>query len=129
MTKEEEQSKTIPAWLADEWGLAWMDEHAAKLRQSVSGQHFLYWSLSIAFVTGLAAQIGGYALQSSLPNGIPGLLGDLLHAVGWSLWTGAVVFVFVEIIPEAKRRQIRQALAAYDAVRRERAKAAGSCEG
>ena len=102
-----------------------MEEHAPKLRQSVTGQHFLYWSLGISVVIGLAAHVGGYVLQSSLPTGLPGLLGDLLHALGWSLWTGAVVAVFVQVIPEVKRRQISQALDAYEAMRREKTKAVG----
>ncbi len=121
---EGEQSK-VPAWLTDEGALAWMDEHANELRQSVSGQHFRNWTLVLGFVFGLAAQIGGYALQSSLPRGLSGLLGDLLHALGWSLWTGVVVFVFIEVIPEVKRRQIRETLDAYEALRRGKAKGAG----
>ena len=106
-----------------------MEEHAPKLRQSVSGPHFLYWSLGISVVIGLAAHVGGYALQTSLPTGIPGLVGDLLHALGWSLWTGAVVAVFVQVIPEVKRRQITQALDAYEAMRREKAHATGHRQG
>ena len=101
--------------------LAWMEENAAKLRQAASGERILFWPLGIGIVVGLAAHVGGYTLQSSLPAGLPGLLGDLLHALGWSLWTGVVVVVFVQVIPEVKRRQIRQALDAYEAVRREKA--------
>jgi hypothetical protein len=56
-------------------------------------------------------------------------LGGLLHALGWSLWTGVVVAVFVQVIPEVKRRQISQTLDAYEALRREKAKAAGNREG
>ena len=81
--------------------------------------------LVLGFVIGLAGHVGGYALLASLPSGLPGLLGDLLHAPGWSLWTGVVVAVFVQVIPEVKRRQIGQALDDYEAVRREEAKAAG----
>ena len=38
-----------------------MEEHLPELRQSVSGQRFLYWSLVISIVVGLAAHVGGYA--------------------------------------------------------------------
>jgi hypothetical protein len=48
---------------------------------------------------------------------------DLLYALGWALWTGAVVVVFVQIIPEAKRRQIERWLDAYEATLREKARA------
>jgi hypothetical protein len=38
---------------------------------------------------------------------------DLLNALGWALWAGVVVVVFLEITPKAKRRQVRQALDAH----------------
>jgi hypothetical protein len=41
--------------------------------------------------------------------------GDLIYTFGWALWTGVVVVVFVQIWPEAKRRQFKQALDAYEA--------------
>lgn len=127
MTKRQE-SKDVPAMFTDERVLAWMEEHVTELRQSVSGQRILYESLVIGFVVGLAAHIGGYVLLSSAPSEPLGLLADLLHALGWSLWTGVVVVVFVQVIPEAKRRQIRRALDAYEALRREQAQAGGNRE-
>ncbi len=126
---ESQESKDLPPMFTDERVLAWMEEHVTELRQSVSGQRILYWSLGISFVVGLAAHVGGYALLASLPRGLLGLLADLLHALGWSLWTGVVVVVFVQVIPEAKRRQIRQALDAYEALRRDKAQAGGHREG
>ena len=42
-------------------------------------------------------------------------MGDLIYTFGWALWTGAVVVVFVQIWPEVKRRQFKQALDAYEA--------------
>jgi hypothetical protein len=126
---EGQESKGVPPMFADERVLAWMEEHVTELRQSLSGQRILYWSLVIGFVVGLAAHVGGYALLSSLPTGLLGLLADLLHALGWSLWTGVVVAVFVQVIPEAKRRQIRRGLDAYEALRRDKAQADGNGEG
>jgi hypothetical protein len=38
------------------------------------------------------------------------LMADLLYALGWSLWTGVVVVFFVQIWPEAKRRQLKRSL-------------------
>jgi hypothetical protein len=120
---EGNQSKSVPPMFTDERVLEWMEEHVTELRQSVSGQRILYESLVISFVVGLAAHIGGYALLASLPREPLGLLADLLHALGWSLWTGVVVAVFVQVIPEAKRRQIKRALDAYEALRRDKAQA------
>ena len=96
--------------------LAWMAEHVTDLKRSVMGQRILYWSLAIAFGLGLALQVVGYAIKSSGPQEPLGLAGDLLYALGWALWTGVVVVVFVEIVPEAKRRQIKRAIAAYEAI-------------
>jgi hypothetical protein len=118
---ESQESKGVPLMFTDERVLAWMEEHLTELRQSVSGQRILYRGLVISFVVGLAAHVGGYALLSSVPSGLLGLLADLLHALGWPLWTSVVVAVFVEIIPEAKRRQIKRALDAYEALRRDKA--------
>jgi hypothetical protein len=43
------------------------------------------------------------------------LVADLLYALGWALWTSVVVVVFVQIWPEAKRRQHKQVIDAYEA--------------
>jgi hypothetical protein len=120
---EGDESKSVPSMFTDEHALEWMDEHVTELRQSISGQHFLYWGLAISFVVGLAAHIGGYALLRSMPREPLGLLADLLHALGLALWTGAVVAVLVQVIPEAKRRQIKSALDDYDGLQRDKAMA------
>jgi hypothetical protein len=53
------------------------------------------------------------------------LAADLVYALGYALWTGVVVVLFVQVIPEAKRRQFKQALDAYEAAQRDQARAAG----
>jgi hypothetical protein len=126
---EDQELKGVQTMFTDEGVMAWMEEHRMELRQSVSGQRILYWSLGIGFVVGLVAHVGGYVLLSSLPSGLLGLLADLLHALGWSLWTGVVVAVFIQVIPEAKRRQIKQFLEAYEALQREKAQAGGNRNG
>ena len=103
--------------------LAWVGENLPHVRQSVYGQRLLYWSLGIAFVVGLAAHVGGYLLRSEVTTELLGLVADLLYALGFALWTGVVVVVFVQVIPEAKRRQFKQMLDAYEAARREKARA------
>jgi len=106
---------------ADERMTAWMQEHLPELRQRyLSGQRLLYQSLAVGFGVGLAAHIGGYVLLSSAPSGALGLVGDLLKSLGLSLWTGVVVVLFVQVIPEAKRRQITHALDEYEAVLRDK---------
>jgi len=97
--------------------LDWVGEHLPQVRRSVFGQRLLYWSLGIGFVVGPAAHVGGYLLRSSVTTEPFGLVADLLYALGFSLWTGVVVVVFVQIIPEVKRRQLKQMLDAYEATR------------
>jgi hypothetical protein len=66
-------------------------------------------------VVGLAAHIGGFLLKTSTTTELLSLVADLVYALGWSLWTGVVVVMFVQIWPEAKRRQYKRALDAYEA--------------
>ena len=103
--------------------LAWVGEHLPQVRRSVYGQRLLYWSLRIGLVVGLAANVGGYLLKSSVTTEPLGLVADLLYELGYALWTGVVVVVFVQIIPEVKRRQFKQTLDAYEAAQREKARA------
>jgi hypothetical protein len=105
--------------------LAWMGEHLAEMRRSAYGQRLVYQSLSVGFVVGLAAQISGYLLRPSPPTEPLALVADLLYALGWALWTGVVVVLFVQIIPEIKRRQFKRWLDAYEATLREQARAGG----
>jgi hypothetical protein len=113
------------AGLDDPGVRAWMGKHLPELRRSAYGQRLLYQSLGIGFVAGLAAQVGGYLLKSSVTTELVGLLVDLLYALGWALWTGVVVVVFVQVLPEIKRRQIKRWLDAYEATLREQARAGG----
>ena len=103
--------------------VAWVGEHRPQVRRSVFVQRLLYWGLGIASVVGLAAHAGGYLLMASVTTEPLGLVADLLYALGYALWTGVVVVVFVQIIPEAKRRHFKQALDAYEATRPEQARA------
>jgi hypothetical protein len=111
--------------LHDPHVLAWFGEHLPQLRRSAVGPRFLYWSLAVGFVVGLAAHVGGYLLRPSPPSEPLGLVADLVHALGLALWTGVVVAVFVQVFPEGKRRQLKQALAAYEAALRDPARTAG----
>ncbi len=105
--------------------LDWVGEHLPQVRRSVYEQRILHWSLGIGFVVGLAAHVGGYLLKSSVTTEPFGLVADLLYALGWAMWTGVVLVVFVQLFPEAKRRQFKQALDAYEAAQREQARAGG----
>jgi hypothetical protein len=48
------------------------------VRRSVYDQRLLHWSLGIGVVVGLAANVGGYLLKSSVTTEPLGLVADLL---------------------------------------------------
>jgi hypothetical protein len=119
---EAPEANGVPPTFRDERVLAWMGENLADLKRSITGQRLLYWSLGLGFVVGLAAHVGGYALRSSTTTEPLRLLTDLIYALGYALWTGVVVTVFVQVIPEVKRRQIKRAIDAYEAAQPDKAR-------
>jgi hypothetical protein len=100
---------------------AWFEEHLTQLRRDAYGQRILYTTLAITFVVGLVLYVAGYLLRPTATSEPFGLLADLIYTFGFALWTAAVVVVLVEVVPEVKRRQIRQGLEAYEAIRRDKA--------
>jgi hypothetical protein len=98
-----------------------MEEHLPEFRQQASGQRPLYWILGIGFVVGLVAHVGGFLLKTSATTEPLLLVADLLYALGFALWTSVIVVFFVQIWPEAKRRQLKRWLDAYEAALREKA--------
>lgn len=105
--------------------LTWVGEHLPEVRRSAYGQRILYWTLGIGFVVGLAAYVGGYALRSSVTTEPFEFVGDLLYTLGWALWTGVVVVLFLQVLPEAKRRGYKQLLDVYEATLSDEARAEG----
>ena len=95
--------------------VAWVGANLTLARRSASGQRPMYWLLCTVFVVGLAFHVGGFLLKTSATTESLSLVGDLIYTFGWALWTGVVVVVFVQIWPEAKRRQFKRALDAYEA--------------
>jgi hypothetical protein len=93
---------------------AWIAAHLPELRRSASDASILKWFLGAAFVLGLAAHAAGYLLKSSAPSEPLGLMAELLYALGLALWTGVVVALFVNVFPEAKRRQMKLLLDAFE---------------
>jgi hypothetical protein len=105
----------------DDASIEYIGAHLGELRRSVAERRVLYWSLALGFVLGLGAYIAGYLLKSSVTTEPLRLISDLLYALGLALWTGVVVVVFSQVIPEAKERQITKVLDAYEARLREQA--------
>jgi hypothetical protein len=68
-------------------------------------------------VVGLAAHVGGYLLRLEMTTELLGLVADLLYGLGFALWTGVVVVLFGQVIPEVKRRRTSAVLSAASADR------------
>jgi len=98
-----------------EESLAWMREHLSLMRESAYGQRVYYWIFGVAIVVGLAVHVGGFLLRSSATTEPVVLAGDVLYSLGFALWTGVVVAIFVQIWPDTKKRQFKRALDAYEA--------------
>lgn len=100
--------------------LAAIDANRIDLRQWNSRDRILGFYLGAAFVLGLLAHTAGYLLKSSALTEPFGLFAELLYALGFALWTGVVITLFVEVFPQAKLRQVKQGLAEYEEWKRER---------
>jgi hypothetical protein len=97
----------------------WMGEHLDELRNNVTEHRYRTQFIWAGIVAGLLAHIGGYLLRGAALAEPFGLLADLLYALGLALWTGTVVVVLTEIIPQFKEKQVLSAIDAYEkAVRR-----------
>ena len=118
-----DEARALGIDVDDPRALAWMEAHLPEFRQQASGQRPLYWILGIGFVVGVAAHVGGFLLKTSATTEPLLLVADLLYSLGFALWTGVVVALFVQIWPEAKRRQLKRWLDAYEATQREKARA------
>ena len=86
------------------------------MRDWAAGNRPLYSSLWMSLVLGLVAHVIAY-LVPPLATGEPlALVVELLSAFGLALWTGVVVALFVQVIPEVKRRQLKKLLDALEAL-------------
>jgi uncharacterized membrane protein len=101
--------------------LSWFDEHLPEMRRAAFGDRLLYQAIVVCLVVGLLAHVGGYLLRASASTDLVGLLGDLLYALGYALWTGAVIVTLLDVVPKVKQRQFREALQAYEQAKREAA--------
>jgi hypothetical protein len=110
-----EQLEDRHEWTKQE--LEVIGEYLPQIRRSLSDQSIVKTYLAIAFVLGLIAQVVGYLLKQSVGPDLVGLGVDLLYSLGLALWTGVVITYFVQVLPEAKRRQIIKGLEAYEASR------------
>ena len=95
--------------------MAWAAAHLPELHRGITRQRFVRDAMVIALVIGLAAHIGGYLLMSAASGEPLRLLADLLASLGTALWTGVVLYAFVNVLPAARQRAAAQWLETYEA--------------
>lgn len=114
MTSEHDQEESLPPISKDE--LEWAAANMPRMRRWVSGPFFVREALIYAFVFGLLAHVGGYLL-TTIAHGEPlRLIADLLATMGTTIWTGAVLYIFVDVLPQTRRRWAERRLAAYESL-------------
>ena len=116
----EQPKKQTPQHILSDREMEYLDTHPKALRGWSSRDAILRWILGFAFVLGLVAHVVGYLLKASVAGEPMGLLAELLYAFGFALWTGVVVTLFVEVLPDVKLRQTKRALAEYEEWKRTR---------
>lgn len=95
--------------------VAWIKANLPRIHRWMAGRRFLQEALVMAFVLGLVSHVVGYLLQTATSGEPLGLVADLLATLGTTVWTGVVLFCFVELLPAAKRRSAARWLAVYEA--------------
>lgn len=95
--------------------MAMVGEYIAELRPWLSEGRLLRSFMVIGFTLGLVAHAAGYVLGAIVSAEPFRFLADLLYGLGLSLWTGIVVVAFVQVYPQAKRRELRRLIDAHEA--------------
>ena len=102
MSERSDRTNHEPEFSEDE--LRWAAQHLPQIRGWISGRRFLYDAMLTAVILGLIAHVAGYVLAGSGSGEPRGLVADLLSNLGVALRTGAVLVVFVQVLPDYQRR-------------------------
>jgi len=94
--------------------VAWVASHLPELRRRLAGNEILYWWIGITVVLGLVANVAGFLWASVASSTADGLGAHLLQSLGAALWTGAVLVLLVQVVPDVQRRAAIRALHRYE---------------
>ena len=114
MSERPDRTNPKPEFNEDE--LRWAAQHLPQIRGWISGRRFLYDAMLTAVILGLIAHVAGYVLAVSGSGEPRGLVADLLSNLGVALWTGAVLVVFVQVLPDYQRRTARRLIEQSEAL-------------
>ena len=121
MSERPDPMNPEPQFSEDE--LRWAAQNLPKIRGWIAGHRFLYQAVVIAVVVGLIAHVAGYLLGVSGSGEPRGLVADLLSNFGVALWTGAVLVVLVQVLPDYQHQTALRLVAQSEALSRREAHA------
>ncbi len=116
MSERSDRTNHEPEFSEDE--LRWAAQHLPQIRGWISGRRFLHDAMLTAVILGLIAHVAGYVLAVSGSGEPRGLVADLLSNLGMALWTGAVLVVFVQVLPDYQRRTAQRLIEQSEALSR-----------
>ena len=116
MSERSDRTNHEPEFSEDE--LRWAAQHLPQIRGWISGRRFLHDAMLTAVILGLIAHVAGYVLAVSGSGEPRGLVADLLSNLGVALWTGAVLVVFVQVLPDYQRRTAQRLIEQSEALSR-----------
>ena len=102
MSERPYRTNPEPEFNEDE--LRWAAQNLPKIRGWISGRRFLYQAVITTVIVGLIAHVAGYLLAESGSGEPIGLVADLLGNFGVALWTGAVLVMLVQVLPDYQQR-------------------------
>jgi putative copper export protein len=94
--------------------IAWVASHLPEMRRRVAGNEILFWWIGITVVLGLIANIAGFLWASTATGTADQLTADLLRSLGTALWTGAVLVLLIQVVPNLQRRAAIRELRKYE---------------
>jgi hypothetical protein len=115
MSERSDRTNPEPEFSEDE--LRWAAQNLPNIRGWIAGRRFLYQAVVIAVIVGLIAHVAGYPLGVSGSREPRGLVADLLSNLGVALWTGAVLVVLVQVLPDYQHRTALRLVEQSEAMR------------
>jgi len=94
--------------------VAWVASHLPEVRRRLAGNEILYWWIGGTVVLGLIANVAGFLWTSVATGTLDGLVAELLRNLGTALWTGAVLVLLLQVLPDIQRRAAIRSLHRYE---------------
>jgi hypothetical protein len=112
MTTNPPTPPTPPEATAED--VAYVAAHLPEIRRRVAGNEILYFWIAGTLILGLIANVVGFLWSTVASGTADALVSQLLLSVGTALWTGSVLVLLLEVLPDIQRRYAIRALRKYE---------------